>query len=60
MRCIFDFSGSPKRKSRFAWLEKAYQERSNALAYLVAGPMLDRFHSDPRYQGLLRRIGLAE
>ncbi len=44
----------------FAWLEKAYQERSNALAYLPASPVLDLVHSDPRYQSLLRRIGLAE
>ena len=44
----------------FAWMEKACQERSNAIAYLAASPVLDRFRSDPRYRDLLRRIGLGE
>jgi TolB-like protein/DNA-binding winged helix-turn-helix (wHTH) protein/Tfp pilus assembly protein PilF len=42
----------------FEWLEKAYQERSNSLAYLGVNPAVDPLRSDPRFQDLLRRIGL--
>jgi len=44
----------------FEWLEKAYQERSNAIAYLAASTNYDRVRSDPRYLDLLRRIGLGK
>jgi len=40
------------------WLEKSYQERSNSLLYLKIDPMWDSLRPDPRFQDLLRRIGL--
>ncbi len=42
----------------FAWLEKAIQERSNGVAYVLVDDFLDRVHSDPRYLSVLQRIGL--
>jgi tetratricopeptide (TPR) repeat protein len=45
------------RDQAFAWLEKAYQERSGALLTLKCSPAFDNLRSDPRYQDLLRRIG---
>ena len=42
----------------FAWLEKAYQERSNGMAYLNVDRGFDPLRSDPRFQDLLRRVGL--
>ena len=39
----------------FAWLEKAYQERSK-LDSLNVDPRNDRLRSDPRFQDLLRRM----
>jgi eukaryotic-like serine/threonine-protein kinase len=41
------------------WLERAYQDRSVDLVTLNVDPVFDFLHSDPRYQDLLRRIGLA-
>jgi len=42
----------------FAWLEKAYEERSDFLALRKEPELLGGLHSDPRFAGLLRRIGL--
>lgn len=52
--------GLGDRDQAFEWMEKAYQERSNALAYLGVWPVVDPFRSDPRFRSLLRRIGLTE
>jgi len=41
----------------FAWMERAYRERSNHMAYLAVEPHT-RLRADPRYAGLLRRVGL--
>jgi tetratricopeptide (TPR) repeat protein len=43
----------------FACLEKAYSQRSNLLVTLKVEPGYDPLRSDPRFQDLLRRVGLA-
>jgi tetratricopeptide (TPR) repeat protein len=42
-----------------AWLEKAYTQHSSALTTLKVEPGYDPLRSDPRFQNLLRRVGLA-
>ncbi len=40
------------------WLERAYGERSNSMIYLRADPGWDPLRRDPRFEKLVRRIGL--
>jgi TolB-like protein/tetratricopeptide (TPR) repeat protein len=40
------------------WLEKSYEERSHWLVYLHIDPSMDGLRSNPRFQNLLRRVGL--
>jgi tetratricopeptide (TPR) repeat protein len=40
----------------FASLEKAYAEREGAIVFLKSDPVMDALHSDPRFQGLVRRL----
>jgi serine/threonine protein kinase/Tfp pilus assembly protein PilF len=42
------------------WLEKAYEERFNRLAYLRREQIWIPLRTDPRFQALLRRINLPE
>jgi TolB-like protein/Flp pilus assembly protein TadD len=44
----------------FAWLEKAYQERDPQLTYLKAGRRFEPLRKDPRFQPLVRRVGLSD
>jgi serine/threonine protein kinase/tetratricopeptide (TPR) repeat protein len=44
----------------FAWLERAYEERSGFLAFLKVEPMLDRLREDARFAALVRRVGLTK
>ena len=43
----------------FAWLDKAYQQRSGIIGFLQIEPKFDPLRSDPRFQDLERRMGLA-
>jgi tetratricopeptide (TPR) repeat protein len=53
------YAGLGESESVFGWLEKAYEERSTWLALVNVDPRFDPFHSDPRFQQLLTRLGLA-
>lgn len=54
------YTGLGQKDLAFEWLEKAYEERFNRLAYLKREPVWDRLHSDSRFDDILRRIGLPE
>jgi TolB-like protein/Tfp pilus assembly protein PilF len=57
-----------QRDEAFTWLEKAYDERSfsmvefnyHPMAEFSYHPMFDPLRSDPRFQDLLRRMGLPQ
>ena len=42
-----------------AWLERAYAEHDNGLTALKVSPGWDPLRNDPRFQNLLRRVGLT-
>ncbi|MBA3512916.1 MAG: protein kinase, partial [Pyrinomonadaceae bacterium] len=54
------YTGLGDRDQAFNWLEKAYEERSGWLVNLEVEPMFDSLRSDPRFEDLLRRIGLKQ
>jgi hypothetical protein len=47
-----------EKDEAFAWLNRAYQERSYLLTYLTVDERLDKLHADPRFDELVRRVGL--
>jgi TolB-like protein/DNA-binding winged helix-turn-helix (wHTH) protein/Flp pilus assembly protein TadD len=55
---VYIYVGLGDKDQAFAWLEKAYQERANMMAYLKVTPVVDSLRSDPRFDDLLRRTGL--
>ena len=52
------YIGLGNKDEAFVWLEKAFNEKSNYLAYLKVFPILDPLRSDPRFADLVRRVGL--
>jgi hypothetical protein len=54
------FTGLRDKEEAFSWLNRACEERPGPLIYLKVEPRLDPLRSDPRYDSLLKRVGLAE
>ena len=52
------YIGLGDTEQTFVWLEKAYEERSNYIAYLKVFPILDPIRSDRRFADLVGRVGL--
>ena len=50
------YTGLDEKDQAMAWLERAYEERFNPS--ILQRPAFDPLRSDPRFQDLLRRIGL--
>ena len=48
-----------EKDAAFFWLEKAFKERSGLMVFLRTAPEYDPLRNDPRFQDLLRRVGLA-
>jgi len=51
-------TGMGNKDQAFAWLDKAYEERSSSLAFLKTNPALAVLRPDPRFHKLLGRMGL--
>jgi len=52
--------GMGHREEALGWLEKAYEQHSNAMTILKVDPIYDPVRKDPKFQELLRRVGLGE
>ena len=48
------------KEQAFAWLDRAYDERSHWLVWLRLDPRWERLRSDARFRRLLLRVGLPE
>jgi tetratricopeptide (TPR) repeat protein len=53
------YTGLNQKDKAFAWLAKACDERSGAIPFLKVNPRLVSLRGDPRFEGLLSRLGLA-
>ena len=42
----------------FEWLERAVEDHSYDMVYLNVDPLFDGFRDDPRFPGLVRKVGL--
>ncbi len=54
------YVGLGDREHTLSALEQAFQEHDEEMIFLKVDPMFDQFHSDSRFQELLRGIGLPE
>ena len=52
------YIGMGKKDAAFAWLEKAYEQHSPMMAWLEVDPRFDTLRQEPRFQDLMRRVGL--
>jgi serine/threonine-protein kinase len=53
------YTGLGDRDRAIDWLDRAVAERSAHIGEINCDPVFDPLRSDPRFAGLLRRIGLA-
>jgi len=49
-----------RKEEALAFIEKSYREHSNLVTTLKVEPALDPLRGDPRFQEILRRVGLAD
>lgn len=54
------YSGTGQKERVLELLQKGYSEHSNVVMQIKVDPMYDPMRSDPRFQDLLRRIGLEQ
>jgi TolB-like protein/DNA-binding winged helix-turn-helix (wHTH) protein len=57
---VMPYIGVGDKDQAFAWLDKSVAAHSPGLATLKVDPMFDPLRSDPRFDDLLRRVGLAQ
>jgi TolB-like protein/Tfp pilus assembly protein PilF len=56
----FNYAELGEKDQAFAWLDKAYTEKSDLLVWVKVTPAMDGLRSDPRYAALLKRMGMPQ
>lgn len=54
------FTGLGDADSAFRWLEESYTKRESQMPFLKVDYRLEPLRADPRFQNLLRRVGLPQ
>jgi serine/threonine protein kinase/tetratricopeptide (TPR) repeat protein len=49
-----------EKDAAFEWLEKAFEEHASFLVYLKVHPLFDVLRDDPRFDALVKRIGIPD
>ncbi len=49
-----------EKDAAFEWLEKAFEDRIGLLVHLKTMPLLDALHGDPRFDALVKRVGIPD
>jgi serine/threonine protein kinase/tetratricopeptide (TPR) repeat protein len=52
------YVGLGQKQQALDWLEKSYANREDTMIWLNSDPSLDDLRSEPRFQNLVRRVGL--
>jgi TolB-like protein/DNA-binding winged helix-turn-helix (wHTH) protein len=52
------YAGLGEKDQAIAWLDKGYEQRAFQMQWLKIEPRWDSLRSDPRFQYLMRRVGL--
>jgi serine/threonine-protein kinase len=55
--CAYHWLGDDT--AAFEWLERSFQAREFCMTWLHLEPRLRRLHGDPRFESLVRRVGVA-
>lgn len=54
------FAGLDDADNAMLWLEKAYRQRESQIPFIKSDDRFNSLNSDPRFQDLIRRLGLPE
>jgi adenylate cyclase len=52
------YLGLGEKEKALDWLDKSYQDQESACWYLKVDPIYDSVRSEPRFQALLKKVGL--
>jgi hypothetical protein len=55
---IWAYAALGESDEAFVSLERAYEDRRDRMVWLNVDPLLDPLRSDPRFDDLVRRVGL--
>src|SRR5205085_12091646 len=54
------YLGLGEKEKALDWLEESYQDQESACWYLKIDPIYDSVRNEPRFQALLKKVGLDQ
>ena len=52
------YRGLGEKEKALDWLEKSYEDQESACWYLTVEPVYDSVRNEPRFQAILKKLGL--